>query len=362
MRLQWFIAQLYRKQIELNLEDIETMVLNLGNWLVKQKYIGNDVKTTNPPREISTVYSFSLIGWINLYNLYKEKIFIERAEYCLNKLLKLQQPDGSWLFPYEFRGNPAYHPYSCENFMTVKSLIKYYKSVEQRKEIAKSIKKNLDFLINRIGYKGGVFWYSPTDKIKVPNISSMAANIFAQAYPIFGEETYLQYAHAFADYCVNNQMADGAFPYFEGETTVYIPYHALEIWELKEANTILRSENVEKSIQKAVTYMKSYLQKYSYSSYNIQRPLSYTYIIFKTPLWIAKAFLKTGDYISALEHFSNAVYLFKVPNRPYFFYYLKALILQRKIIPLLPVFSSVFMRYNASCFEIGSELLRMLKE
>jgi len=343
------------KKICNNLEDIMLITLNLGNWLKKNKYLGKDVKINNPIKEMSTVYSFSLIGWINLYNLYKKKSYLDEAKYCLKKILKEQKSNGEWLFPYALRNNPEYYPYACENFMTLKSLFMYWNSIEKRKDIRRSIRKNLNFLLNYIGNDEGVFWYSPKDKIKVPNISSMASNIFAKAYILFNDVNYLKLADKFIKYCITNQATNGAFHYFEGESLVYIPYHALEIWELKEANTILNSKAIESSLRKAIKYLTEYFKEYSYSSNNLDK--KFITVIFKTPLWATEAYLAMDDYFSALKHFKKAVCLFQVPGKPYFFNYIMGLLLKNTFIPIWPKLRSVFMRYNASCFEIGSKLL-----
>lgn len=352
---RWYKIHPLRKPIRLSEDEIKDIIIILGNWLKDQKYLGIDVTITNPPKEMSTVYSFSLIGWINLYKLYGTKSFLDEAKYCLNRILTEQRPNGEWLFPYKFRRNPAYFPYACENFMTIKSLFTYLNEINQRNDITNSIKKNLDFLINYIGHDEGVFWYSPTDKIKVLNISSMAANIFTKAYVLFNDVNYLKKANIFANYCIANQTIDGAFPYFEGISLVYIPYHALEIWELKEANTILNNKKIETSLEKGIKYLTNYFNEHSYSSYNQHR--KYNTIMFKTPLWYAKAYLTMNDYSSALKHFTNAIYLFQVPKKPYFFNYIKYLLLKENITPSYLILSSIFMRYNASCFKIGSQLL-----
>jgi len=355
--LKWYKNQLFRsiKQSELSLEEIKAAVLNLGNWLKDQRYKGKDVSITNSPERISTSYSFSLIGWMNLYKLYGKEFYLEEAKHCLHKILEEQQPDGEWLFPYKFRNNPAYFPYACENFMTLESLLSWWHDIEQRSDISKSIEKNLMFLRDYVGYSRGAFWYSPTDKIKVPNVSSMAANVFGKAYILFNDKNYLRYTIDFVNYCISNQTPKGAFPYFEGKHKVYIPYHALEIWELKEANMIINSKKVNEALRKATEYLTHHFQVYSYSSYNVLSIFS-IYML-KTPLWAAKAYLAMGDFLSALKHFSRAVYLFEVPRKPYFFNYIECFLIKQNAIPLRPILSSVFIRYNASCFEIGSRLL-----
>jgi hypothetical protein len=350
---RWYSFRFYNRQ-ELAIDDIKEEILNLGKWLKNQEYIGIDVDISNPPKEISTVYGCGLVGWINLYKLFKSKAYLKEADHCLEKILSLQTDEGSWLFPYAFRNNLPNFPYACENFMTIKSLFQYYEHIEQKKSIRESIERALLFLIEHIGYKEGIFWYSPTDKIKVPNISSMAASVFAKAYSVFDDISYLKKAETFADYCINNQTKEGAFPYFEGEALLYIPYHALETWELKESNDILQSKKIEKSIISAMEYLTLYFNDHHYASYNTDK--KYSTIMFKTPLWGSKAYIIYGDYEKAFTHFKKSLLLFRVPSETCYFYFIRKYTIG-KLTFYFPIINSIFMRYNASCFEIGSALL-----
>lgn len=339
---------------ELSIDNIKDEILNLGKWIRNRRYIGVDLDISNAPKEISTVYGFSLVGWINLYNLFKSRKYLKEADYCLEKILSMQTTEGGWLFPYRFRNNPPNFPYACENFMTIESLFQYYKHVKQKKSILKSIEKAILFLVEHIGYEEGIFWYSSTDKINVPNISSMAANVFAKAYLMLNDTSYLEKAKTFANYCIINQTKEGAFPYFEGEDLVYIPYHALETWELKEANEVLKNKKIEKSVRSAMGYLTKHFKNSHYSSFNIHKNLSS--ILFKTPLWGAKTYLMYGDYEKAFSHFKNSLLLFRVPNKPYYLYFIRKLTIAQFNL-YYPIINSVFMRYNASCFEVGSSLL-----
>jgi tetratricopeptide (TPR) repeat protein len=245
--------------------------------------------------------------------------------------------------------------------MTVRSLFYYLEHVGHNERVIEAIDKNLHFLKTSIGYKDGVFWYSAADKIKVPNISSMAANAFARASRVLGNTEYLQLAKEFFNYCVDQQHPDGGYSYFEGEEMVYMPYHALEIWELQEANELLYNDRAEDSLKKATEYLTNFFATHGYDSTNIKKKGQLPIILFKTPLWGAKAFVSRGNYSQALKHYKSALRFFSIPRQPYYFYLLKEMKIWKKT-HQNPVWESQFIRYNASCFEIGSRILLDAKE
>ncbi len=357
--VRWYVARLASAK-KLSWEYITERVLALSDWLRQRDYIGYDVRVGNPPRTMSTVLGSCLMGWINLYRLSSEDRYLREGEQCLERILAMQRPEGSWLFPYRFRSNPADFPYACENFMTLRALFHYMDHIGTDERVVRSVRLALDFLVDSIGYEGGVFWYSSADKIRVPNISSMASNAFARATLLFDEDRYLKQARVFAEYCVESQGSNGAYPYYVDDPMVYIPYHALETWELQEANEVIHSDEILASTSRARDYLDSYLRLHGYASYNTdigrrQRQL------FKTPLWIAKAFLAKEDYVRALEHFARALTIFRVPGKAYYFYILYRICLAGLIVEC-PILPSAFIRYNASCFEIGSSLILHRKE
>lgn len=357
--IKWYRARLSGGQ-RLSLRGIRARVINLGNWLKERNYIGFDVRADAPPREISTVYGFGLNGWINLYRLSGQEAFLREAEACLERLLATQTLEGVWLFPYPFRNNSANFPYACENFMTLRALFYYWEHVERSPRVVQSIQVCMDFLIESIGYEGGIFWYSSADRIKVPNISSMAANAFARAYLVLGDGRYIKQAKIFADYCVDKQSSDGAYPYFEGKDMVYVPYHALETWELQEANDVIKSDRIEKSTNQAMIYLTDCFRTRGYTSYSTGRSIRHTYL-FKTPLWGAKAYLSKRDLTSASKHLGRALSIFQSPGRACYFYILRRIGVTGLALEY-PVLCSTFIRYNASCFEIGTSLLLQAQE
>jgi len=318
--LLWYVNRLCKDA--LGDQEIEQRILGLGQWLKDRNYVGIDVRADYGPQEISTVPAFALMGWLNLYLATEKAFYLQEAEHCLDLLLASQTPEGGWRFPYPFRDNPPGFFYACENFMTVRALLYYCEQAEPHSLILKSIQKALAFLLQEIGHQGGLFWYSKADRIRVPNISSMAANVFARASQLLGDAHFSKLAREFAYYCLKTQSKDGAYPYFEAQEMVYLPYHALEIWELSEANEILSLPELDQSTNHALEYLREYLDRWQYRSMSMSRGRRQTWLL-KTPLWIAKAFQSKRQLSEAQVHLDQALRIFWHPVQRACFYQLR---------------------------------------
>ncbi len=353
----WFNrqSQIYTR----NYEDLFRKILDIGYSLTQKKYIGYDVNVRYPAKLISTVLSLSLVGWLNLFSIEKNEEYLQYANNCIDQLLTHQLDDGSWLFPYAFRNNPPEFPYSCENFMTVRPLIYALDfPINNRNKVRAAVRKNLSFLIENIGYQDGLFWYSKSDHIEVPNISSMASNTFAHASALFRDKGYLDLAYSFAKYCIKNQADDGSYPYFANQSMVYIPYHALEIWELIEANEFLKLNEVESSVENAISFLHNFIEKHGFYSKFPKKGFRHS-ILLKTYIWSAKASLIYGDIERGTKYYLKGLNKFLLPENDVFYqikeYDLVLFSFQ------IPKHKTKFIRYLASLFEIGTILIRKMK-
>jgi len=352
--IQWHLSQLQPRSSFAD-DELLQILLDLGEWLHQRDYRGPELASSAPHHQLSTSLAFSLAGWLNLHRLLGESRYLERAGYCLTRILEAQTSAGTWLFPYPFRNNPADFPYSCENLMTLRALLSYATTVGETQEIAISIRAGLDFMEQEIGFEHGIVWYSSADHIIVPNVSSLAANVYARAARLFSEGPLLDRAREFAGSCVDAQAGSGAHPYFGGEEMVYMPYHALETWELIEANEILADPRIIQSTDRAIAYSSDFLSHYGYASTN-RNPSASSMRLFKTPVWVARSYALHGNRDLAQAHLSNAWRQYNRPGREMAFYTIRQLALG----PLklsLPDFAAVFTRYNASFFEVGTNLL-----
>lgn len=329
------------------------IALNVGEWLRSNEYIGMDVRVGSPPAEFSTTLASSIGGWLNLSRYTGDPGYHAEAESCLERLTSTQTAEGGWAFPLPFRSNLAGISYSCETFMTLEPLLYHYGMLNSR-VVSACVEKGLDFLLGKVGHVNGAFWYSEADRIRIPNVSAMAANVLARASAFLDRPELLDVARASVDFCLSEQTSKGAFPYEAGQNRVYVPYHALEIWELARANEILNDARIDCSIERATEYLRGLFSKgYDSFSSGISRRRN---CLLKTPLWGARAFLYTGNRDEALCHFSSAIRTFQIPQSGAYFYSL--LTFGDGVFRLRwPRFAAVFIRYNASLFEIATELL-----
>jgi hypothetical protein len=331
---------------------LERMIL-LGDWLEAQDYVGIDVKPNHPPRFMATVPASALIGWLNLADVEGDAAYRRKADVGLQRILNDQKADGCWLFPYRFRKNPPDFPYACENFMTIEALMAYAARIEKTDRLLASIDQALQFLLNRVGDENGAFYYSPADKIRIPNISSMAARVFAEAAALLGKPEYAERAIRFARYCVSQQAPDGSYPYMEGASEVSVPYHALEIWELAEANRRFNDPEIARSLAEAIRFLGRTLAENGYAYFY---PAKNRAAVLKAPIWSAKAFLSMGLLDQALAHFWRGLELFGVPGAGHYFYLLQDIHGFR-----FPRLDTPYVRYNASTMEIGTSLLCQIR-
>lgn len=324
-------------------------MISLGNWLEAQDYVGIDVSPTNPPGFMTTVPAAALIGWLNLAEVTGDAAYRRKADACLRRILDDQQPEGSWLFPYRFRKNPPNFPYACENFMTLEGLMAYARRMGKTDRLLLAMDKALQFLLDNVGYDREAFFYSPADKIRIPNISSMAARVFSEAAGLLAKPEYAEQAFRFARYCVSQQDPSGSYPYAEGADEVSVPYHALETWELAEANRQFHDPEIGRSLDKAIQFLDRALAENGYAYFY---PAQNRSAVMKTPIWSAKAFLSMGLPEKARTHFWRGLDLFGIPGTAHYFYAVQDFHGFK-----LPRLDTPYIRYNASVMEIGTELL-----
>lgn len=340
--LRWRSSQ--SKQADAAYKPMSQRAFRLGEWLDQHHYCGIDVAAHYPASRISTVSAFAMVGWLNLADLTKNEVYRRKAEACLELVLEDQTAQGCWLFPYPFRKNAKDYPYSCENFMTLECLIQYANRTGQKDRASASVQKAIGYLLDYVGHDRGAFYYSAADKIRVPNISSMAARVFAESAALLQQPDHLELARTFARYCIGQQEDDGGYPYYEGQLEVCVPYHALETWELWEANKRLNDPAVAESVARAVQFLRRTLAQQGYATFAPSRGRSQ---VFKTAIWSAKAFLTTGFLEEAGRHLAYGLTRHSIPETGGYFYLLRSFFGMP-----MPIFSTPFIRYNASAFEI----------
>jgi uncharacterized protein YyaL (SSP411 family) len=259
---------------------------SIGIWLENNKYIGHDVCSMS--EEIcSSALAFSLRGWLNLYKISQENIYLKKAENCASLIIKLQNKDGSWPFPWKFRNNPVNHSYACENMFTAIGLLDLY-SITNDKHLVDSVLSVKNYLINTNGFvklsdNNYCLWYSTTDKVRIPNIGAIAGHLFSKLFSLQRNPEDKNLAIGFTNFAISAQRNDGSTLYWlppnnldyqNGENysydirnygnsisglsrICYIPYHSLTIFEVAEAYNIIHDEALLEYVLKSARYLST---------------------------------------------------------------------------------------------------------
>jgi len=334
--------------------DLRFEVRQIGMDLRDNDYKGKDVSLAAPTELIDTVLAACMEGWAHMAATTSDEVFRREEQACLRLLLSRQGEDGVWRFPYAFRDNPSGEAYACENLMIVRALLKYVDRHGGSPEVESAVDKALRFVFERIGIEGGHVQYSPHDRVSVPNVTSMAANCCALAGRLLCQAERRRLASDLAEACISEQTDDGAYPYYARGDFVYVPYHALEMAELAEANRELGQKGLDESLVRAAEFLDQHLAMNGYVSHSPARRLDT--LEFKTPIWSSRAYHALGNHRAAVEHLRKGLDMFRSPRGGYF-YFVFALRTAGRCLRY-PVIESEFIRYVASAFEIAGSVLR----
>ncbi|MBN2463125.1 MAG: hypothetical protein JXB43_05945 [Dehalococcoidia bacterium] len=266
-------------------------VIKVGDWLENKNYTGPDV--SSPKSQVcSSTLAFSLRGWLNLYHHTKDDGFLTKAIQCADWILALQEPDGSWPFPWPFRRNPANHAFACETMFTAIGLLELYLVTKDKKYLG-SISRAKQFILTANGYykvaeDSYCLWYSSTDKVRIPNLGGIAGHLFSKLFQVTEDPEDLRLATTFANYCISARRSDGSSLYWfpppdsslqSGEDYsydlqgrgsqpldlhrfCYIPYHSLTIFEVEEVYKFIRTEPYQQYFTEAAQFLSSIMSEY----------------------------------------------------------------------------------------------------
>lgn len=323
----------------INNKNLTDLVLQIGRWLESNDYRGTDVVSTDKSVECSTTLSFSAVGWLNLYRKIEDTSYLQKAIVCADRIVGLQDEYGSWSFPFKFRNNLANHHYACETLFTALVLPDLFTKTGDEIYLDSAMKAK-DFLIKYNGFQKiseneYCLWYSPTDKIHVPNLGSFAGDFFSKLYRITKNEEDYQLARAFALFCVKSLKSDGKIPYYklpcnkelvdlqsysydlfshrvnsveELSDIFSTAYHALCTFEIDKVYNIIKEDTFRVFILKTAEFLRS-LQKMNgillekgkdngYSLFAAKKRKNIRVTSIKTLAWSMNAFLAAGKYMS----------------------------------------------------------------
>jgi hypothetical protein len=127
--------------------------------------------------------------------------------------LRLQQPEGFWLYPLPERKHLIA---TVEGNWGAIGLLATY-AREPRKEFLQTAVRWYDYLVGRIGFQahsdGKAINYFDKPRGKVPNNSVEAAWLFLRLWKATGEARFLEHVDAMMDFLASTQRPTGELPY-----------------------------------------------------------------------------------------------------------------------------------------------------
>lgn len=326
------------------------IALKIGSWLEANNYKGLDVASRDVAVECSTTYSFSAGAWLNLYRKIKDELYLQKAISCANRVVDLQDENGSWPFPVKFRNNPANHCYACETLFSALVMPDLYMQTKDKRYLNSAIRAK-QFLFEQNGFQKvdeneHCLWYSSTDKIHIPNLGSFAGNFFSKLHQVTGKDEDYRAARLFSNFCVNSLEANGRMPYYtpphnkelldlqsyahdlsshrlrsvEQLSEVYsTSYHALSTFEIDTVYQRIKEDSLKEFVMKSIAFLST-LQSRNGSLPEKVRETSFLRFInkkviarrnkicrttAKTLAWSAKAFLAASKYAS--RYYKSAI-------------------------------------------------------
>jgi len=143
--------------------------------------------------------------------------------------LRLQQPEGFWLYPLPERKHLIA---TVEGNWGAIGLLATY-AREPRKEFLQAAIRWYDYLVGRIGFQahtpGEAINYFDKPRGKIPNNSVEAVWLFLRLWKATGDARFVRHVDAMLDFLASSQLPTGEFPYivdgpYEKGRTHYLCY------------------------------------------------------------------------------------------------------------------------------------------
>ena len=159
--------------------------------------------------------------------------------------LRLQQPEGFWLYPLPERKNLIA---TVEGDWGAIGLLAAY-AREPRQELLQAAVRWYDYLVERIGFQphtpGEAINYFDKPRGKIPNNSVEAVWLFLRLWKASGDARFLEHVDAMLDFLVSAQLPTGELPYivdgpYEKGRAHYLcyQYNAFQFLKLAWANAL----------------------------------------------------------------------------------------------------------------------------
>jgi hypothetical protein len=153
-----------------------------------------------------------LANWM-LHDATGEPRYRDLALESTEATLRLQQPDGFWLYPLPERRHLIA---TVEGDWGAVGLLASHARAPRAEFLAGAIRW-YDFLVNRIGFqehrRGKAINYFDRPRGKVPNNSVEAAWLFLRLWKATGEERFLEQVEGLLEFVATVQLPSGELPY-----------------------------------------------------------------------------------------------------------------------------------------------------
>lgn len=201
----------------------------------------------------------------------KKEFYLEKINYCLERLLKLQSKGYSgvcWGYDFDWEARytriDAYQPTIVATGIITNALYEYYKFFNDE-NVKKVIISASDFVLNDLNRtydKDGDYClsYSPNDKQIVFNASMKGARLLAQAYSLNNNPELFNQAKKIVSFTIKYQNNDGSWPYSYGDARTWVDnFHTAYVLDcLDDYINISGDNSYEKNLQLGLNFYLKY--------------------------------------------------------------------------------------------------------
>jgi hypothetical protein len=209
------------------------------------------------------------LGWLNLYEITRDKEYLEKAAALGRELLASSIPGyhgRCWGYPFDWQQTQGFWkknsplitstPYCFELFAKLADITGDAAHLETCRSIAQFIHKDLcDTPASATAAAGG---YLPGDRSRVLNASAYRAMVLFEAAARFGVEEYAATARGNLNFVLENQRGDGAWLYSldEGERFIDHFHTCFVLKNLWKTNRRLKSREISAAIVKGFAFYR----------------------------------------------------------------------------------------------------------
>lgn len=165
-----------------------------------------------------------LSGYCHLYSIDRNKEYLEKIDYLIEKLLSLQSKGYSgscWGYNFNWQARAFYLPrftpsvvvssFIGQAILDAFDITKDHQLFETARSVCEFIIKDLNRAYDKKG--NFAFSYSPLDESIIFNASLLGSRMLARVYSYTKEKALIEQARRSVQFCCNYQRPDGSWSY-----------------------------------------------------------------------------------------------------------------------------------------------------